>query len=87
MGHVAGPPSRWTVVLNDGAEIAVWADSVTGLSGPDDERDYVFDCLMEIDPELQGQFRVTAETPSNPRRVLVEVAHFPRNAVRDVYSS
>ena len=50
-------------------------------------RDYVVDCLMDVDPDRQDGFEVTGRTPSNPRRVMVDVAHFPRAAVPDVYSS
>ena len=87
MEHITGAPSRWIVVLQDGSEVIVWADSVTGLSGDDDVRDYGFHCLMDIDPDLQEGFEVTGRTPSNPRRVIVEVAQFPRAAVRDVSSA
>ena len=83
----SGPPSHWIVLLNDGSRVDVWADSVTGLSGDDDPRDYEFGCLMDVDPELQDQFMVTARTPSNPSRVEVQVARFPRAAVQDVYSA
>lgn len=65
----------------------VWADAVVGLSGPDDERDYEFGCLMDIDPELQDQFEVTARTPARPSRVEVLVARFPRAAVADIISA
>jgi hypothetical protein len=74
------------VTLTDGSVIHVYADAVTGLSGPDDTRDYVFGSLMDISPELQDDFEVTARTPSDPARVEVMVARFPRAAVRDVSS-
>lgn len=86
MELVAGPPTRWTVILNDGSVVEVWADTVTGLAGPDDGRDFLFGCLMDIEPELQDAFEVSARTPSNPRRVEVVVARFPRNAVQDITS-
>jgi hypothetical protein len=86
MEHL-GPPTHWVVVLTDGSCMDLWADSATGLSGPEDRRDYVFGCLMDIEPDLQDQFEVTARTPSNPRRVEVEVARFSRTAVLDVRSS
>jgi hypothetical protein len=84
MELVAGPPSRWCVVLNDGSTVDVWAYAATGLSGPDDDRDYVFGVLMDVDVDMQGSFEVTAKTPSNPRRVQVTVARFPRESVREV---
>jgi hypothetical protein len=74
------------VTLLDGSVVDVYADSVTGLSGPDDTRDYVFDTLMDVSPELQVEFEVTARTPSDPQRVEVMVARFPRATVRDVSS-
>ena len=83
---VAGPPSHWKVLLVDGSAVDVWADAMTGLSGLEDERDYEFSCLMDIEPELQEQFEITARTPSNPRRVEVQVARFPRAAVTDIWS-
>lgn len=86
MEFAAGPPSRWLVILADGGEVDVWADSVEGLSGPDDDRDYLFNCLMDIDPELQGEFEVVGRTPTNDRRVLVAVARFPRASVREITS-
>lgn len=86
MKRVAGPPTRWRVVLQDGSVVDVWADAVAGLAGPDDQRDYSFGCLMDIDPALQSKFEVTARTPSNPRRVEVLVARFPRATVRDIQS-
>jgi hypothetical protein len=86
MQLAAGPPTHWVVTLTDGAQVDIWADAVTGLSGPEDTRDYTFGVLMDIDPGLQDQFDVTARTPSNPRRVEVCVARFPRSSVRDVRS-
>lgn len=83
----AGPPTRWRVVPTDGSLVYVWADCVSGLSGPEDLRDHSFETLMNIEPALQGEFEVTGRTPSDPRRVLVEVARFPREAVREVLSS
>lgn len=84
MEHVAGPPSHWRVLLNDGSTVDVWADGLTGTSGPNDDRDYEFGYLMDIDPSLQGEFEVTARTPSNPNRVHVVVARFPRASVRKI---
>lgn len=83
----AGPPSRWLVELHDGSTVEVWADSVTGLHGSDDDRDYVFGVLMDVDADQQPFFEVTARTPSNPRRVEVAVARFPRRAVVSILSA
>jgi len=85
--QLLAPPSRWVVTLRDRSAVVVWADSVEGLSGPDDSRDYRFENLMDIAPERQPDFEVEGRTPSDPRRVLVTVAVFPRAAVLDVRSS
>ena len=81
----AGPPSRWVVTLADGSTVEVWADAAMGLS--DDNGDYVFGLLMDIDEACQQGFEVTARTPSNPLRVEVAVARFPRTAVLRVESA
>jgi hypothetical protein len=85
--EMIGTPSPRRIWLRDGSFVDVWAHSITGLSGPEDTRDYELHCLMNIDPAIQGQFDVTARTPSNPWRVLVMVARFPRTAVIDVTST
>lgn len=87
MHLAAGPPTHWVVTLIDGSIVDVFADAVTGLSGPDDSRDYVFGSLMDVSPDLQGDFEVTARAPSDPQRVEVMVARFPRAAVREVSST
>jgi hypothetical protein len=87
MEPVAGPPTRWLVELHDGSKVEVWADAVTGLAGPDDDRDYVFGVLMDVDADQQPFFEVTARTPTNPRRVEVAVARFPRHAVVSIYTT
>jgi hypothetical protein len=78
---LAAPPERWLVTLADGSAVEVWADSVEGLSGPEDQRDYLFGNFMDIDPADQYAFDVTATTPGNPGRVVVTVARFPRPSV------
>ena len=75
------------VTLSDGFVVEVWADGVTGLSGAEDSRDYVFGCLMDIDVSEQADWEITARTPSRPERVVVVVARFPRAAVTSVYSA
>ena len=82
--QLTDPPARWVVTLNDGSEVEIWAHAVEGLSGAEDNRDYLFGVLMDVEPELQGEFEVTARTPSNPRRVEVAVARFPRSSVQDI---
>ncbi len=87
MQLAAGPPTRWTVVLQDESVVEVWADSVEGLSGPDDVRDYLFESLMDIDPDAQPSFEVNFRTPSELKRVLVTVARFPRRSVKRIWSN
>jgi hypothetical protein len=41
----------------------------------------LFGNLMDIRPEDQKGFDVTARTPANPSRVMVTVARFPRASV------
>jgi len=84
MNLAAGPPSHWQVTLADGHVVDVWADSVEGLAGPDDRRDYHFGNLMDIAPAEQGGFEITGRTPAKPNRVLVTVARFPRMCVARV---
>ena len=77
----AGPPGHWLVTLADGLVVDVWADSVQGLAGPEDQRDYRFCNLMDVPPDRQGEFEIVGRTPTNPRRVIVTVARFPRTSV------
>jgi hypothetical protein len=80
----AGAPSHWLVTLTDGSTVDVWADSVQGLSGPEDQRDYHFLNLMDIAPDEQGSFEIVGRAPAVPTRVLVTVARFPRRSVMQV---
>src|SRR5271170_6707536 len=84
--RLTDPRARWVLTLNDGSEVEIWAHSVDGLSDPGDNRDYLFGALMDVEPDLQGEFEVTARTPSNPRRVEVAVARFPRSSFQDILS-
>jgi len=79
-------PEQWTVELHDGSLVQVWADSAEGIAGPDVVRDYRFCDLLDVPIEDQGLFDVRGRTPSNPERVIVTVAVFPRSAVRAVRS-
>ena len=81
---VLGRPVNWLVTLADGSVVDVWADSVEGLSGTEDQRDYMFGNLMDIAPADQHDFDITATTPANPSRVVVAVARFPRSSVRHI---
>lgn len=85
MELAAGPPAHWIVTLANGGEVHVWADAVTGISektAADDE--IVFGVLMDIDPDRQDEFEITAKTAPASRRVEVAVARFPRPSVRGV---
>jgi hypothetical protein len=64
----------------------VWADSVEGLAGPEDQRDYRFCCLMDVARERQAGFDVVGETVPPSDRVIVTVARFPRASVLKVQS-
>lgn len=75
------------MTLTDGSVVDVWADSVEGLAGPEDQRDYRFCALMDISPQDQPGFDVVARTPGNPGRVVVTVALFPRSSVAAVSSA
>ena len=70
--------------MADDSVVDIWADSVEGSGGPEDQRDYLFGNLMDIAPADQRAFDITATTPANPRRVVVTVARFPRSSVRHV---
>jgi hypothetical protein len=83
----AGPPTHWIVTLASGAQVDMWADSVSGLTEKTAHDEHVvFHVLMDIDVALQDQFEVTATAPADNRRVLVAVARFPRGCVQDVES-
>ncbi len=87
MEFAAGAPARWVVTLTNGGQVDVWADAVTGLSGPDDGRDYVFGVLVNVAPDQQSAFEVLARNPSDPNRVEVAVARFPRAVVAAVLTA
>jgi len=84
--RLACAPSLWLVTLADGAVVKVWAASVEGLAGPSDDRDYLFENLMDVDVADQGDFEINVRTLANPERVGVTVAWFPRSAVRQISS-
>lgn len=72
------------MTLTDGFVVDVWADSVQGPSGADDQRDYHFGNLMDVPPDEHGHFEIVGRTPATPSRVLVTVARFPRRSVAHV---
>jgi hypothetical protein len=76
----------WPVTLADGSMVQIWADSVEGLAGPDDNRDYRLCCLMDVARDSQSSFEMVGKTAPPSERVVVTVATFPRQAVRDVQS-
>lgn len=85
MELAAGPPAHWIVTLAGGARVDVWADAVTGLSEKTAHHEHVvFGVLLDVNPDLQDQFEVTARAPARSRRVEVAVARFPRSCVQDV---
>jgi hypothetical protein len=87
MNLMATTPAHWLVTLNDGAVVDVWASSVEGLSGPEDQRDYLFCNLMDIDPEDKEDFDVTGIFSADPNRMIVTVARFPRSSVARVVTA
>lgn len=87
MNLAAGPPSHWRVTLTDGFVVDVWADSVEGPSGPEDQRDYHFANLMDIAPDKQSGFEIVGRTPATADRVLVTVARFPRGSVARIQTA
>jgi hypothetical protein len=82
--QLTDPPARWVITLSDGFEVEIWAHAVAGLSDTQDDTDYVFGVLMDVEPELQSEFEVTARTPADSRRIEVAVARFPRGSVQDI---
>jgi hypothetical protein len=85
--NLAGVPTHWLVTLIDGSVVDIWADSVEGLAGPGDARDYLFSNLMDVSPGDQDPFDVTGRTPANPARVIVTVARFPRSSIMSVVTA
>jgi hypothetical protein len=79
MRFAAGPPRYWTVELIDGTVVEVWAD---GFSR--DGEHYTFSSLFDLEngEELPADALVVGEAPSNPARVAVAVARFPKAGVR-----
>ena len=63
--------------------MSVWADSYSA-----EDRDYVFSALVDASLEEQGypDIEITNRTPSNPERVVVTVARFPRSEVASIAS-
>jgi hypothetical protein len=74
--------ARWSLTLRDGSRIVIWAD---GYSEADD--DLVFGALVDAPPEEQAALDVISRTPSNPARVVVALACFPRSAVETIRST
>ena len=77
-------PQQWKVTLNDGSVIGVWASAY----GQTDEH-YTFEVLADASAAEQadGNLVISAETPSNPRRILFVVARIPKIAVRDIMTA
>lgn len=75
-------PSPWTVTLNDGSRLTVWA---TACSIEGDE--YVFDTLFQAPLSEQERLDISARTPADPERVMVIVARIPVAIVATVHSA
>jgi hypothetical protein len=71
-------PSWWTVTLNDGGTLRIFADSVEQTADT-----LGFDALVDASEHEQAAFKVVNTTPSNPRRVVVRLAEVPAASVRD----
>jgi len=88
MELVTGPPSHWALTLLDGSVVDIWADTVSGICEKTaDDSHIVFHVSMDIDPDDQDHFEVTARVPADRRRVEVAVARFPRNCVQEVLTA
>lgn len=71
-------PSWWTVTLNDGGILRIFADSVEQSA-----ESLGFDALVDASEDEQATFTVVNTTPSNPRRVVIRLAEVPASSVRD----
>lgn len=74
-------PNRWDVTLQDGSKLTIWA---TAFSIERDE--YVFDTLFKATSSEQEEIEVSAQTPTDPERVMVTAARIPVAIVATVYS-
>ncbi len=86
MRLAGGTPSHWRVTPRDGSKVEVWADMVTGLSGDEDQRDYEFGVVVDLAPDDQTEYDVSAKTLPIRDGAVVTVARFPRASVIDVNS-
>ena len=86
MRLAGGTPSHWRVTLRDGSIVEVWADVVTGLSGDEDQRDYEFGVVIDLDPDGQPEYEVSADALPISGGAVITVARFPRASVSDVSS-
>jgi hypothetical protein len=75
-------PSPWTVTLNEGSRLTVWA---TAYAIEGDE--YVFDTLVQAPLSEQERLDVSARTPADSERIMVIVARIPVAIVATVYSA
>ena len=73
---------RWTVTTTSGDEISIWAD---GYSTQDD--DLVFGVLVRATVQEQARLPITGRTPSDPERVVIELARLSRAMVTSTISS
>lgn len=71
----------WRVRMKSGQTIGVWAGAVG-----EDNGNYVFDVYVEatdVEQKENGMV-ITANTPANPKRVMIAVASIPIEEVEDV---
>lgn len=76
-------PRQWQVVLKDGSVIGVWADSYG-----ETQEHYTFEILADASAEEQtdDDLVVSAETPSNPDRIMFTVTRIPIELVANIFT-
>ena len=72
--------SYWEITLVDGQVVEVWADAYQELAGF-----YVFGVLADVDEPMQKDLLITGRTPTDPKRVIVGLARFPVDGVRNIH--
>lgn len=77
-------PQQWRVTLKDGSVVGVWASAYGETDGH-----YTFEVLADATPAEQADegLVISAETPSNPARIMFVVARIPKDAVRDILTA
>jgi hypothetical protein len=62
--------------MKDRTSVVVWADGYMEVGD-----DLVFGALVDATADEQADLDATNRTPSNPLRVAITIARFPRSAV------